>query len=311
MEEDTLALLRLTRRSNQSEGQFAEELWEKWEKLTLKMAENLSPEEVQARVRLLEPLLKLVLRTEEDDKPLPETCRFVEMAQITWEKEERKKERQRSSVPQRDWVKVEPRREERPRRTEAWDTERRTRAKRVQERRQAPVRRYTREDRKNVRCFRCDRTGHMAFQCPTTRCFECGEQGHQARRFSQAMREIVRRELDELLARKIIRKSVSPYNSPLWVVPKQGVDENGNRKYRVVVDFRELNKNTTDERYPLPRLEDILDRLSGARVFSTLDLKSGYHQVRMASCDVCKTAFTFERGHYEFVRMPFGLKGRS
>ncbi|MGR0243413.1 reverse transcriptase family protein, partial [Klebsiella pneumoniae] len=63
-----------------------------------------------------------------------------------------------------------------------------------------------------------------------------------------------------------------------------------------------------DEKYPIPKLEDILDRLNGAKVFSTLDLKSGYHQIRMHPEDQQKTAFTFERGHFEFTRMPFGLK---
>lgn len=76
----------------------------------------------------------------------------------------------------------------------------------------------------------------------------------------------------------------------------------------MVIDYRKLNENTADERYPLPRLEDILDRLAGARVFPTLDLKSGYHQVRMREEDIEKTAFTFGRGHYEFTKMPFGLK---
>ena len=82
----------------------------------------------------------------------------------------------------------------------------------------------------------------------------------------------------------------------------------GKPKHRLVIDFRELNRRTRDEKYPLPRIEDILDRMSGSRVFSVLDLKSGYHQIQMAEEDIPKTAFSFERGHFEFVRMPFGLK---
>ncbi|MGR0227413.1 reverse transcriptase family protein, partial [Klebsiella pneumoniae] len=73
----------------------------------------------------------------------------------------------------------------------------------------------------------------------------------------------------------------------------------GDEKYRVVIDYRKLNENTVDEKYPIPRFEDILDRLSGATVFSTLDLKAGYHQIKMHPRDQSKTAFTFERGHYE------------
>ncbi|MGR0317717.1 reverse transcriptase family protein, partial [Klebsiella pneumoniae] len=74
----------------------------------------------------------------------------------------------------------------------------------------------------------------------------------------------------------------------------------GGGGYRIVVDFRQLNENTCDETYPIPRFEDILDRLSGATMFSTLDLKAGYHQIRMHPPDQHKTAFSFERGHYEF-----------
>ncbi|MGR0243483.1 reverse transcriptase domain-containing protein, partial [Klebsiella pneumoniae] len=75
--------------------------------------------------------------------------------------------------------------------------------------------------------------------------------------------------------------SVSPFNSPVWSVKKKQVEGDTKERYRVVVDFRQLNENTRDEKYPIPRLEDILDRLGGATIFSTLDLKSGYHQIRL------------------------------
>lgn len=129
------------------------------------------------------------------------------------------------------------------------------------------------------------------------------------RRYPQAMRDIIREQLGELLKQGIIRPSNSPFNSPLWVVEKKQCEGSNAKRYRVVVDYRKLNEATKDERYPLPRVEDILDRLSGATIFSTLDLKSGYHQVKMAEEDIGKTAFSWERGHFEFVRMPFGLKG--
>lgn len=128
------------------------------------------------------------------------------------------------------------------------------------------------------------------------------------RRYPQALREHIRAEIDNLKQQGIVVNSTSPYNSPLWAVRKKGAPGDDQEKYRVVIDYRKLNENTTDEKYPIPRFEDILDRLAGATIFSTLDLKAGYHQIRMHPRDQHKTAFSFERGHYEFTRMPFGLK---
>ncbi|KAL1109929.1 hypothetical protein AAG570_014130 [Ranatra chinensis] len=127
------------------------------------------------------------------------------------------------------------------------------------------------------------------------------------RRYPQAQAAVIEREIKLMLEQGVIRKSVSPFCSPLWVVPKPDASD-GTPRYRVVVDFRELNKRTRTERYPLPRLEEMLDRMNGAKVFSILDLKAGYHQIRMHPGDVEKTAFQFERGKYEYLRMPFGLK---
>ncbi|KAL1123026.1 hypothetical protein AAG570_002114 [Ranatra chinensis] len=127
------------------------------------------------------------------------------------------------------------------------------------------------------------------------------------RRYPQAQAAVIEKEIKLMLERGVIRKSVSPFCSPLWVVPKPPVGD-GTPRYRVVVDFRELNKRTRTERYPLPRLEEMLDRMHGAKVFSIVDLKAGYHQIRMHPGDVEKTAFQFERGKYEYLRMPFGLK---
>ena len=127
------------------------------------------------------------------------------------------------------------------------------------------------------------------------------------RRYPHKVKEIIRTNVNDMLSQGIIRKSKSPYCSPLWVVPKKSGCP-GKEEYRVVVDYRELNLRTKVEKYPLPRLEDMLDRMEGATVFSVVDLKSGYHQIAMADEDICKTAFSFERGHYEFLRMPFGLR---
>jgi hypothetical protein len=103
-----------------------------------------------------------------------------------------------------------------------------------------------------------------------------------------------------MLEAGIIRPSTSPFCSPLWIIPKPP-DAEGKPRYRVVVDYRELNKRTKTEKYPLPRLEEMLDRIARATVFSTMDLKAGYHQIRMCEKDREKTAFQFGQGKFEFV----------
>lgn len=110
-----------------------------------------------------------------------------------------------------------------------------------------------------------------------------------------------------MLDQNIIRPSNSPWSSPIWVVPKK-LNASGTQKWRVVVDYRGLNQKTIDDKYPLPNINDLLDKLGKCQYFSTLDLASGFHQIEMDQDDIEKTAFSTDQGHYEYTRMPFGLK---
>ncbi len=112
----------------------------------------------------------------------------------------------------------------------------------------------------------------------------------------------LKKQLKYLLDKGLIRPSKSPYGSPVLFVQKP--DKSG---LRMCVDYRALNKLTVKNRYPLPRIDEMLDRLNGAKYFSKIDLKSGYWQIRIAPEDVQKTAFRTRYGHYEFLVMPFGL----
>lgn len=110
-----------------------------------------------------------------------------------------------------------------------------------------------------------------------------------------------------MLDQGIIRPSTSAWSAPIWIVPKKS-DASGKIKWRLVIDFRKLNDKTIDDKYPIPNITDILDKLGKCQYFCTLDLASGFYQVEMSSKDIHKTAFNVEHGHYEFLRMPMGLK---
>ena len=103
------------------------------------------------------------------------------------------------------------------------------------------------------------------------------------------------------MSKGFVRLSTSPWGAPVLFVKKN------DGSLRLCIDYRELNKVTIRNQYPLPRIDDRFDQLQRARVFSKIDPKSGYHQLKIRSEDVPKTAFRTRYGHYEFLVMPFGL----
>ena len=111
----------------------------------------------------------------------------------------------------------------------------------------------------------------------------------------------LKKQLNDLLSRGYIRPSKSPYGAPVLFVDKK------DGKLRMCIDYRALNKVTIKNNYPLPRIDDLFDRLAGAKYFSRIDLKSGYYQIRIADGDIEKTACRTRYGSYEFLVMPFGL----
>ncbi|GJW10661.1 reverse transcriptase domain-containing protein [Tanacetum coccineum] len=108
-------------------------------------------------------------------------------------------------------------------------------------------------------------------------------------------------QLKELSDKGFIRPSSSPWGAPILFVKKK------DGSFRMCIDYRELNKLTVKNRYPLPRIDDLFDQLQGSSIYSKIDLRSGYHQLRVREEDIPKTAFRTRYGHYEFQVMPFGL----
>ena len=108
-------------------------------------------------------------------------------------------------------------------------------------------------------------------------------------------------QLEEFLSKGFIRPSISPWGAPVFFM------KNKDGSLKLCIDYRQLNRVTIRNQYPLPRIDELFDQLQGSRAYSKIDLRLGYHQLRVQESDLPKTAFRTRYVHYEFLVMPFGL----
>lgn len=127
-------------------------------------------------------------------------------------------------------------------------------------------------------------------------------------RIPEKHKQEVGKQIDKLLRDDVIEPSISPFNSPLLLVSKKALGDSNEKLFRLCIDYRKLNKNLQPYQFPLPRIDEILDQLGNAKIFSTLDLSQGFHQIMIDKKDREKTAFSTAYGHYQYKRCPFGLK---
>lgn len=120
-------------------------------------------------------------------------------------------------------------------------------------------------------------------------------------RHPKAYKDEIEKAIQELLALGHIKPSSSPFASSVVLVKKK------DGTLRMCIDYRALNKKTLKNRYPIPRIDELMDELRGANYFSKIDLRFGYHQIRVRDQDIPKIAFWCHFGHFEFLIMPFGL----
>lgn len=124
-------------------------------------------------------------------------------------------------------------------------------------------------------------------------------------RLPKTQKDEINKQVAKLLENNLIENSTSSFNSPLIVVPKKSL--NGVKKWRICVDYRMLNKNLIADKFPLPRIDDILDSLGKATFFSVLDLYSGFHQIPLEINSREMTAFSTEKGSFQWKVLPFGI----
>nr|GEZ42117.1 putative reverse transcriptase domain-containing protein [Tanacetum cinerariifolium] len=159
------------------------------------------------------------------------------------------------------------------------------------------------------KCHQCNRFDHLARDFLSTRQVEfqidlvpsAAPVARAPYRLAPSRMKDLSEQLKELSDKGFIRHSSSPWGAPVLFVKKN------DGSFRMYIDYRELNKLTVKNRYSPPRIDDLFDQLQGSSVYSKIDLRSGYHQLRVQEEDIPKTAFRTRYGHYEFQDMPFGL----